>query len=153
MAHAEREWAEAAVAPAERERAEDRTHGRHVPARRPLPFRSPSTLLPSFLDKTVLPHRLGRPYGMRRGLPWPTSRAGESPIRTHARHMFNRPPTLLTWSLNSSSVVPRQNGASSPSGSAVRHKTRAPVAHVACARNVDPLPRQTYVYPRPTPLT
>ena len=43
MAHAVREWAEAAMAPAERERAEDPTHGRHVLARRPLSFRSPST--------------------------------------------------------------------------------------------------------------
>ena len=51
MAHAVREWAEAAMAPTERERAEDPTHGRHVLARRPLPFRSPSTLFPSSLDK------------------------------------------------------------------------------------------------------
>ena len=88
--------AEAARAPAERERAEDPTHGRHALARPSLSVRSPSTLFPSSLNKTVPSHRRGRPYSMRRGLPWPTSRAGESPIRTHARHMFNRPPTLLT---------------------------------------------------------
>ena len=83
--------AEAARALAERERAEDPTHGRYALARPPLPFRSPSA-------RTVASNRQGRPDGVRRRPRRPPPSADEPGARTRVpARTHPSAAVLLSW--------------------------------------------------------
>ena len=128
--------AEAARVPAERERAEDPTHGRHALARPPLPFRSPST-------RTVASNRQGRPDGVRRRPLWPPPSADEPGARTRVPARTHPSAALLSWqSLESHRRPPDgRDGDGCPGGHRRARRRARPRQNVRSAESTQNRPR------------